>query len=104
MGAQTPCDPREAPPSRGRRAVVAWRVHPRIRMVDEPEVLLIILDAGGGHRAAANALVAAAALGPRAWRLRVVNLQEVLSPFDVAPRLTGLSMEDAYNAIVRRQS
>jgi UDP-N-acetylglucosamine:LPS N-acetylglucosamine transferase len=72
-------------------------------MVDDPEALLFVLDAGGGHRAAANALVAAAELAPRGWRFRVVNLQDVLAPFDVAPKISGMSMEDAYNAMVRRR-
>ena len=68
-----------------------------------PEVLLLILDAGGGHRAAARALTAAVGSAPREWTFRVTNLQDVLAPADFTRRLTGGSMEDAYNAIVRRQ-
>ena len=70
---------------------------------DEPEVVLFILDAGGGHRSAANALVAAAEIEGRPWRFRVVSLQEVLSPLDLGRRLTGQSMEQTYNAMVRRR-
>jgi UDP-N-acetylglucosamine:LPS N-acetylglucosamine transferase len=68
-----------------------------------PEVLLFILDAGGGHRAAARALTAAVGSVPREWRFRVTNLQDVLAPADFTRRITGRPMEDAYNAIVRRQ-
>jgi UDP-N-acetylglucosamine:LPS N-acetylglucosamine transferase len=68
-----------------------------------PEVLLLILDAGGGHRAAARALTAAVGSVPREWTFRVANLQDVLAPADFTRRITGRPMEDAYNAIVRRQ-
>jgi hypothetical protein len=68
-----------------------------------PEVVLFILDAGGGHRSAANALVAAAEREARPWRFRVVSLQDVLAPLDFGRRLTGLPMEQTYNAMVRRR-
>jgi len=68
-----------------------------------PEVLLFILDAGGGHRAAARALTSAGGSVPRDWTFRVTNLTEVLAPADFTRRITGGSMEEAYNAIVRRQ-
>jgi 1,2-diacylglycerol 3-beta-galactosyltransferase len=65
-----------------------------------PEVLVFVIDAGGGHRAAANALVAAAQ-AERRFRLHVASLQEVLEPLDVLKRTTGLSIEGAYNALLR---
>src|SRR5262249_27460347 len=68
-----------------------------------PEVLLFMVDAGGGHRAAAGALVAAAAEKGCPWRFRVVSLQAVLEPLDLLKRLTGISMEGAYNLILRRR-
>lgn len=67
-----------------------------------PEVLLFVIDAGGGHRAAANALLAAAGQVGAPFRPRLVNLQEVLAPLDFTRRLTGMPMEQAYNAMVRR--
>lgn len=70
---------------------------------DVPEVVLFILDAGGGHRSAANALVAAAEKERRPWTFRVVSLQDVLAPLDLGRRLTGRSSEQTYNALVRRQ-
>jgi 1,2-diacylglycerol 3-beta-galactosyltransferase len=64
-------------------------------------VLLFVIDAGGGHRAAANALVAAAAETARPWRFHEVKLQEALAPLDFTRRITGRPLEDSYNAIVR---
>ena len=64
------------------------------------EALVFVIDAGGGHRAAANALVAASQAEHR-FRLHVTSLQEVLEPMDVLKRTTGLSIEGAYNALVR---
>jgi processive 1,2-diacylglycerol beta-glucosyltransferase len=70
---------------------------------DAPEVFLLTVDAGGGHRAAANALLAARDEKGSAWRFRVANLQEVLAPLDVLKRATGLSLEDGYNLLLRRR-
>lgn len=70
---------------------------------DGPEVALFILDAGGGHRSAAKALVAAAESQRRPWRFRVVNLQDVLESLDFGRKLTGRSMEQIYNAMIRRR-
>jgi UDP-N-acetylglucosamine:LPS N-acetylglucosamine transferase len=72
-------------------------------MAAAPEVLAYVLDAGGGHRAAARALEAAAALSPRGWSFRVANLQDVLAPADFTRRLTGRPMEHTYNAMVRKK-
>jgi 1,2-diacylglycerol 3-beta-galactosyltransferase len=66
------------------------------------EVLLFILDAGGGHRAAARALVAAAESRRVPWRAEVTNLQDVLAPVDFGRRLTGQPSEQTYNDLVRR--
>ena len=68
-----------------------------------PEVLLLIVDAGGGHRAAANALLAAAEQARPPFRLRVESLQAVLQPLDPLRRLTGLDIEQLYNALIRRR-
>jgi UDP-N-acetylglucosamine:LPS N-acetylglucosamine transferase len=69
---------------------------------DRPLILLYIVDAGGGHRAAANALIAAAAeAGPR-LRFEVINISRVLAPLDWVRRATGVSLEDTYNEMVRR--
>jgi hypothetical protein len=69
-----------------------------------PEVLLFTIDAGGGHRAAAHALAAAAEETGAPFRLRVESFQQTLLPLDVLKRATGVSLEDAYNLILRRHA
>jgi 1,2-diacylglycerol 3-beta-galactosyltransferase len=69
----------------------------------QPEVVLFIVDAGGGHRAAATALTDAAARQGRPFRLRVVNAQDVLASFDFMGRLTGRNMEAQYNWLISSQ-
>ena len=68
-----------------------------------PEVLLFTIDAGGGHRAAARALVAAAEETGAPFRFRVESFQQTLLPLDLLKRVTGLSLEDAYNLILRQR-
>ena len=63
---------------------------------------LVYFDAGGGHRAAAQALQAMAALQQRPWRVRLVNLTRVLDPGGSFRRVTGFEPEDYYNLRLRR--
>jgi 1,2-diacylglycerol 3-beta-galactosyltransferase len=72
--------------------------------MDTPErrVLLFTIDAGGGHRSATQALVAATEEVGTDWSVRVESFQQVLLPLDLLKRLTGVSLEDAYNLILRR--
>jgi UDP-N-acetylglucosamine:LPS N-acetylglucosamine transferase len=72
-------------------------------MSGEAEVLLFMIDAGGGHRAAARALAAAAEATRAPFRLRVTNYQQILLALDPLHKLTGVSVEDAYNLILRRR-
>jgi processive 1,2-diacylglycerol beta-glucosyltransferase len=72
-------------------------------MDGRPEVLLFTVDAGGGHRAAAHALVAAAEATGWPCRFRLVNLQSVLAPLDLLRSLFGLPSEDFYNLLLRRR-
>ena len=58
-------------------------------------VLLFTIDAGGGHRAAARALVAAAEEQKAGFGFRVENFQELLLPLDLLKRATGVSLESA---------
>src|SRR5688572_28285177 len=69
---------------------------------ERPLVLLYIVDAGGGHRAAANALLAAAGLDDPGFDLEIKSIQEVLGRLDWTRRLTGHPLEDTYNGMVRR--
>jgi processive 1,2-diacylglycerol beta-glucosyltransferase len=70
---------------------------------ETPRVLLFYIDAGGGHRSAMRALVAAAE--ERAWpyRFEPVNLQAILTPLDFTRHVTGVSVEEAYNVLLRRE-
>jgi hypothetical protein len=72
-------------------------------LTSDPEVLLFTIDAGGGHRAAARALAAAAAEAKAPFRLRVESFQRVLVELDVLKRWTGFSIEDGYNLILRER-
>lgn len=67
------------------------------------EVLLFVVDAGGGHRAAARALLAAAEDSGFPFALRVVSLQEILASQDFLKRAFGLNFEDFYNLLLRRR-
>jgi UDP-N-acetylglucosamine:LPS N-acetylglucosamine transferase len=72
-------------------------------MSAHPEVLLFTIDAGGGHRAAARAIEAAVAETQAPIALQVESFQQVLLPLDVLKRATGVSLEDAYNLILRHR-
>jgi UDP-N-acetylglucosamine:LPS N-acetylglucosamine transferase len=63
---------------------------------------LVYVNAGGGHRAAATALEMAIREQGREWRVRPVNLFEVLDPQDVFRRTTGVKPEDYYNVRLAR--
>jgi 1,2-diacylglycerol 3-beta-galactosyltransferase len=58
---------------------------------------LIWFNAGGGHRAAAQALEQVMLAQGRPWHARRVNLSEVLDPTGAFKRLTGIAPEDLYN-------
>jgi glycosyl transferase family 28/monogalactosyldiacylglycerol (MGDG) synthase len=59
-------------------------------------------DAGGGHRAAANALREVIAEQKRPWEVRLVNLQELLDSLDIFRKLTGLRLQDCYNLMLKK--
>ncbi|MGA3324231.1 MAG: glycosyltransferase [Terriglobia bacterium] len=62
---------------------------------------LVFFDAGGGHRAATEALrLVMEEQG--GWNVRLVNLQELLDPVDWARKLTGLRMQDLYNLMLKK--
>ena len=62
----------------------------------------VFFDAGGGHRAAANALRQVMEQQERRVEIRMVNLQELLDTIDVFRKITGLRMEDIYNTLLRK--
>jgi 1,2-diacylglycerol 3-beta-galactosyltransferase len=70
--------------------------------VRRTEAVVFYIDAGGGHRAAARALEAALAQRPELpFGLRPVPLQKVLAPLDFVAGLTGVTLEETYNGMVR---
>ena len=62
----------------------------------------IYFDAGGGHRAAASALLQVIEQQGRGFEVRMVNLQEILDAIDVFRKLTGLRLQDAYNLMLKK--
>jgi len=58
---------------------------------------LVWFNAGGGHRAAAQALEQEILAQGRPWKVRKVNLTEVLDPSATFKSLTGIEPEDLYN-------
>ncbi len=67
-----------------------------------PVIDLVYFDAGGGHRAAANALTAVMQQQERPWEVRLVNLQEVLDSLDIFRKITGVRLENLYNLILAK--
>ncbi len=68
----------------------------------KPIVDLVYFDAGGGHRAAAEALRDVLHRQGRPWTVRLVNLTQVLDPTGSFQRWTGMKPEDLYNCRLRR--
>jgi len=66
------------------------------------KIQLVFFDAGGGHRAAANALAQSIASQQRPWDVRLVNLQELLDELDIFRKLTSIRLEDIYNLLLRK--
>lgn len=62
----------------------------------------LFFDAGGGHRAAANALREVMERQGRPFAIHMVNLQEVLDAIDVFRKLTGIRMQDIYNVMLEK--
>jgi 1,2-diacylglycerol 3-beta-galactosyltransferase len=59
-------------------------------------------EAGGGHRAAAQALKQAALDQARDWDVQLVNLQQLLLELDIARKWFHIHMEDIYNLLLKK--
>ena len=68
-----------------------------LRPMREKTLELIYFNAGGGHRAAATAIETIAVQQGRPWRVRCVNLLEVLDPQGRFEKLTCMAPEALYN-------
>jgi len=62
----------------------------------------VFFEAGGGHKAAANALKSVIEQQQRDWQVRLVNLQEILDQLDVFRKYTGIRMQDVYNVLLKK--
>lgn len=67
-----------------------------------PTIDLIYFDAGGGHRAASQALRSAILQQRRGWTVRCVNLVDMIDPQARFRHLTGIAPEDLYNKRLAR--
>jgi hypothetical protein len=63
---------------------------------------LLYFDAGGGHRAAANALKEAIERERRPWEVRLLNLQEALDELDIFRKLLRIRLQDLYNQMLNK--
>jgi UDP-N-acetylglucosamine:LPS N-acetylglucosamine transferase len=63
---------------------------------------LIYCNAGGGHRAAAQALREAIEAGPLPWNVRCVDLFDLLDPARQFQRVMGFAPEEVYNKRLAR--
>jgi 1,2-diacylglycerol 3-beta-galactosyltransferase len=62
----------------------------------------IFFDAGGGHRAAANALRRVMQAQNCSVEIRMVNLQEMLDSIDIFRKITGIRLQDIYNLVLKK--
>ena len=62
----------------------------------------VFFEAGGGHKAAANALKSVIEQQQRDWQVRLVNLQEILDQLDIFRKYTGIRMQDVYNVLLKK--
>lgn len=66
------------------------------------KIVILYIDGGGGHRAAARALEEAIRLQHRPWRVELVNADEILEPADPAFWFLGVRNNDIYNWLLGR--
>jgi len=68
----------------------------------KPRIALIYIDSGGGHRAAANALLEVIRQQNRPWDVQLVSIQEMLDSIDFVRKYTGVQFQDVYNIMLRK--
>lgn len=64
-------------------------------------VVIAYFDAGGGHRAAAQALQSVLTR-ESGWDVELLNLQDYLDRLDPSNRLIGINIQDIYNRLLNR--
>ena len=63
---------------------------------------IVLHDAGGGHRNAAEALKITLEQQYDPWNVSLLNLQELLEPIDVVQKTTGLRLQEGYNLLLKK--
>jgi UDP-N-acetylglucosamine:LPS N-acetylglucosamine transferase len=66
-----------------------------------PTIDFIYIDSGGGHRAAANALMEVIRRQQRPWNIRMLSIQDLLNSIDVIRKSTGIQFQEVYNIMLR---
>jgi UDP-N-acetylglucosamine:LPS N-acetylglucosamine transferase len=69
--------------------------------VRRAKITLIYIDSGGGHRAAANALMEAFRQQGRPWDAQMVCIQDLLNSIDFVRKITGIPFQETYNIMLR---
>jgi UDP-N-acetylglucosamine:LPS N-acetylglucosamine transferase len=67
-----------------------------------PKIDFICVDSGGGHRAAATALLDVIRQQQRPWDIRLLSIQDLLDKIDFVRKSTGIEFQELYNIILRR--
>ncbi|MGO9258896.1 MAG: glycosyltransferase [Bryobacteraceae bacterium] len=67
----------------------------------KPNIDFIYIDSGGGHRAAATALMEVIRRQQRPWELRMLSIQDLLNSIDVIRKSTGIQFQEVYNIMLR---
>jgi len=67
-----------------------------------PKIDFIYVDSGGGHRAAATALLEVIHQQNRPWDVRLLSIQDLLHRIDFIRKSTGIEFQEVYNIILRR--
>jgi UDP-N-acetylglucosamine:LPS N-acetylglucosamine transferase len=67
-----------------------------------PQIDFIYVDSGGGHRAAATALLDVIRQQERQWDIRLLSIQDLLDKIDFVRKSTGIEFQEVYNIILRR--
>ena len=62
----------------------------------------LFFDAGGGHRAAANALRDTIQKRELPYQVELVNVQELLDEFDIFRKISGYRVQDIYNNLLKK--
>jgi 1,2-diacylglycerol 3-beta-galactosyltransferase len=62
----------------------------------------LFFDAGGGHRAAANALRATVEKKGLPFEIQLINMQELLDDLDIFRQISGRRVQDIYNELLKK--